>query len=179
MPMNQKLERVFGQLEAQRKQLEEQFSSLPDSDWNFSPQPGKWSMAQVFTHLVTSEKLSVGYMKKKAQGIEQAGTSGLLESVKMIILVISQRLPMMKFKAPKVVVDNTPPAMDRQELFAAWEKSRLELKNFLEGISDAHVRKLIYKHPVAGRLDVRQALVFFGEHIRHHRPQLMRLLHKK
>lgn len=118
-------------------------------------------------------------MKKKAQGIKQAGSSGILQSLTMLILILSQRLPMLKFKAPKVVVDNTPPAMNKHELFAAWEQSRMELKNFLEGIGDAHVRKLIYKHPVAGRLDVRQALVFFGEHIRHHRPQLMRLLHKK
>lgn len=177
--MNQHLRRIFQKLESARKNFEHQFSSVSDDDWNFSPRPGKWSIAQVFTHLVTSENLSLGYMKKKAQGIEQAGSSGLPEAVKMIVLIISQRLPMLKFKAPKVVIDHTPPAMGRQELFAAWEKSRLELKHFLEGITDAHVRKLIYKHPVAGRLDVRQALVFFGEHIRHHRPQLMRLLHKK
>lgn len=177
--MNQQFERVFQKLEAERNDFQNQFSVVADEHWNFSPQPGKWSMAQVFTHLVTSEKLSLGYMKKKAQGIEQAGNSGFTQSVKMLILIISQRLPMLKFKAPKVVIENTPPAMGRQELFATWEKSRLELKSFLEGVSDAHVRKLIYKHPVAGRLDVSQALVFFSEHIHHHRPQLMRLLRKK
>ncbi|MCK6616883.1 MAG: DinB family protein [Cyclobacteriaceae bacterium] len=177
--MNQELDRVFSRLEATRKKLEKQFSTVTGEDWHQSPGSGKWSMAQVFTHLVTSEKLSLGYMKKKAQGIEQAGNSGFTQSVKMLILIISQRLPMLKFKAPKVVIENTPPAMGRQELFATWEKSRLELKSFLEGVSDAHVRKLIYKHPVAGRLDVSQALVFFSEHIHHHRPQLMRLLRKK
>lgn len=177
--MNQQFERVFQQIEEERNDFQNQFSVVADEHWNFSPQPGKWSMAQVFTHLVTSEKLSLGYMKKKAQGIEQAGNSGFMQSVKVLILIISQRLPMLKFKAPKVVVDNTPPAMSRQELFATWEKSRLELKNFLEGIGDDHIRKLIYKHPIAGRLDGRQALVFFAEHIHHHRPQLMRLLSKK
>jgi uncharacterized damage-inducible protein DinB len=177
--MNQKLEHVFGNLEAERRKMEEQFSSVLDNDWSFSPRPGKWSMAQVFTHLVASEQLSLNYMKKKAQGIEQAGKAGFRESVKLLILIASQRLPMLKFKAPKVVVDNTPPAMSKSELFAAWEKSRTDLKNFLDGISDAHARKLIYKHPLAGRLDARQALIFFGEHIRHHRPQLLRLLNKK
>ncbi|QOI96882.1 MAG: DinB family protein [Flammeovirgaceae bacterium] len=177
--MNQELDRVFSRLETARVKLEKQFSLVTEEDWQRSPGPGKWSMAQVFTHLLTSEKLSLGYMKKKAQGIEQAGTSGMWQSLTMLILIISQRRPMLKFKAPKVVMDNTPPAMNKQDLFVAWEESRLELKNFLEGINNTHARKLIYKHPVAGRLDVRQALVFFGEHIRHHRPQLMRLLHKK
>ena len=177
--MNHQLEKVFNALETERMKIEKQFSTISDERWNFSPQPGKWSIAQILTHLVTSEQLSLGYMKKKTQGIDQAGESGLWESVKLIILIISQRLPMLKFKAPRVVVDKTPPALNKQALFAAWEKSRNELSNFLQGISAEHVRKLLFKHPVAGRMDARQALVFFREHIRHHRPQLMRLLHKK
>ncbi len=177
--MNRHFKGIFEGLEAERNATENRFSSLVPGHWNFSPRPGKWSIAQVLTHIVTSEQLSLGYMKKKAQGVEQAKNSGLWESLKLFILIISQRLPMLKFKAPRVVVERTPPALPQRELFETWQKSRADLKHFLEGISEAHTRKLIYKHPVAGRLDARQALIFFGEHIRHHRPQLMRLLRKK
>lgn len=175
--MNGALQKVFWQLEKQRKELQARINHLPEERFNKSMERGKWSIAQILTHLVTSERLSLGYMKKKIQGAEQAGNSGIWEEIKLVILIISQRLPL-KFRAPKVVTENTPPALSKQELFSLWENSRSELKNFLEATDERHTRKLIFKHPVAGRLDVRQALVFFGEHIRHHRPQINRLLRK-
>lgn len=175
--MNEALQKVFWQLEKQREELQARINHLPEERFNKSMERGKWSIAQILTHLVTSERLSLGYMKKKIQGAEQAGNSGIWEEIKLVILIISQRLPL-KFRAPKVVTENTPHALSKQELFSLWENSRSELKNFLEATDERHTRKLIFKHPVAGRLDVRQALVFFREHIRHHRPQINRLLRK-
>ena len=49
-------------------------------------------------------------MKKKALGIDQLKNSGLSESLRLEVLKISQRIPALKFKAPKIVVSNTPPA---------------------------------------------------------------------
>ncbi|HNC28695.1 MAG TPA: DinB family protein, partial [Cyclobacteriaceae bacterium] len=59
-----------------------------------------------------------------------------------------------------------------------WDKARHELNNFLNSIADRHSRRLIFKHPVAGMLDVRQSVAFMYEHVRHHLPQIKRLLNR-
>ena len=94
----------------------------------------------------------------------------------MEILKWSQRLPFLKYNAPKHVVANTPEALPLEELERRWNTERLELSAFLGTVKDKDLRKLIYKHPVAGRFDVVQCLVFMREHYHHHLPQIKRLL---
>jgi len=176
--MNIKLQRLYDQLEAERKKLLAQVELLPEEKFNRQPSPGKWSLAQVLSHLVAAEQGSTGYMKKKSLGIEQVDNSGVLESIKLGLLVVSQRLPFLKFKAPKVLVDHTPQFQSAESIIRQWDKVRTDLKIFLEKLEDKNIRKKIYKHPIAGRLDVVQAITFYREHIIHHSPQIKRLLHQ-
>jgi uncharacterized damage-inducible protein DinB len=173
--MNASFKPVFDELEQQRKQLFAMLKDVPEERYNTSPHPGKWSISQIVTHLLTSEKLSLAYMKKKALGVEAVKNSGITETLRLWLLIISQRIPA-KYKAPKVVTENTPTALAFPALVKEWSALRHELKQFLESIEDRHVRKVLYKHPLAGRLDVRQAMIFFREHINHHKPQIERLL---
>ena len=66
--------------------------------------------------------------------------------------------------------------MPLEALLEKWNLLRLELKSHLEHVADGHVHKLVYKHPVAGRLSVIQAMQFFAEHINHHKAQIKRTL---
>lgn len=175
--MNPKLRAIFDSVETQRKQILQEVSTLTADQFGASIN-GKWSIAQILTHLLTSERLSLNYMKKKSLGVDKLSDSGLFETLKSGALKLSQRLPFLKYKAPKYVVENTPQPMSFNELSDHWNTLRNELKNFLEGIEDRNVRKKIYKHPVAGRLDVIQAVSFFREHIIHHLPQIKRILNK-
>ena len=93
----------------------------------------------------------------------------------MVVLQLSQRLPL-KFKAPRVVVENTPAYANFEELTTDWNKTRAELKTLLEKFDDTQIRKKIYKHIRAGRLNIQHALLFFREHIIHHTPQINRLI---
>jgi hypothetical protein len=153
-----------------------QVKGLSVEKFNYSPSPKKWSISQILTHILVAEQLSVGYMKKKALGIEQLNDSGVAESFILELLKVSQRIPPLKFTAPKVVLSNTPPPLPIDELINRWQAHRLDLKKFLNSVEDKNVKKLLYKHPIAGRLDARQAMVFFREHIIHHLPQIKRLL---
>lgn len=174
--MNPKLQRILDRLEAERSDLLQALSTLPDQRFNTHPAPGKWSISQILTHIITSERLTLLYMKKKSLGIDQLDNSGWLESLKMILLRVSQRLPFLTFKAPRIVVEHTPDALSYEETVKQWNKVRTAMREFLEVIDEKHVRKKIYKHPVAGRLDAAQALDFCGEHIRHHLPQIRKLM---
>ena len=72
---------------------------------------------------------------KKILGINEAGDTGLWEEFKILLLQVSQRLPL-KFKAPQNVVDNTPSHLNFNEITTDWEKTRTELKALLEKLDD-------------------------------------------
>jgi uncharacterized damage-inducible protein DinB len=172
--VNSSLKKKFDLLEVQRKTLLHSLQS--QSAEKLSQQPaGKWSINQVIAHLITAERLSLAYLKKKIQAVDEVEDTGLIEELKMIALIISQRLPF-KFKAPKMVVENTPQPKGISQLELEWEQVRNELKSLLETIKDHQINRKIYNHVVAGKLNIKQTLIFFSEHIIHHQPQINRLL---
>lgn len=173
--MSTKLQKFYNQLENQKDELLTSLSELSIEKLNSAP-AGKWSIAQIVAHLITAERLSIQYMQKKIQGIEQAGDAGIVEELKLIVLIISQRLPL-RFKAPKMVKESTPTLSTLPELSAQWDSVRADLKQLLEKIPDHLVKRKIYKHVFAGKLNSRQALIFFREHFIHHLPQIQRLTH--
>ena len=175
-PMHPKLQQIFDELEADRKEWLEKVSSLSDEQFNTSPAPGKWSIGYILTHIMTAERLSLLYMRKKSLGINELDDSGVVESLKSLFLKASQRIPALKFKAPTVVVEKTPESLSFAELSRQWASSRDNLKAFLSGIEYKHIRKKIYKHAIVGRLDAVQGLKFLREHFHHHLPQIKRLL---
>jgi DinB superfamily len=175
--MNNRLEKLYNKLEQQRAELLTIVQSYPTELLNKSLASGKWSILQILTHLYISEKLSIGYIKKKSLAVNELRNAGLWQSVLMIILKISQRIPL-RYKAPKTVLQNTPESASLSDLFAQWNLLRIELKSMLTNLPDKHVNKLVYKHPVAGRLSFPQAVDFFSEHIIHHTPQIKRILKK-
>jgi hypothetical protein len=175
--MHASLQTIFTKIEADRTRLLSSLSNLPDDLLTHSPAPSRWSVNQILTHIVASEKISIGYIKKKALGMDTVGNSGILEAGKLGLLKISQRLPL-RYRAPRVVVDNTPPALPLPELIQQWNDVRTDIRRFIETLEDKNIRKKLYKHPVMGRLDVGQAMLFMNEHVHHHWPQVKRLLNK-
>jgi uncharacterized damage-inducible protein DinB len=173
--VNSQLEKHFLKLEEQKTEILNSLLSKSASELTTPPAPGKWSVLQILTHLYASEKLSFGYIKKKSLGIQNAANAGLQQTLIIPILKISQRLPF-RFKAPKVLVENTPETMSLEELVNHWNLLRLEIKAHLENVPDGHLNKLVYKHVIAGRLSLPQALQFFAEHINHHKPQIKKAL---
>lgn len=175
--MNASLEQLYKSLEEQRNGLLQSVRTISHGQLTRYPK-GKWSIAHILSHLVTSEQLSVSYLTKKIQGIDETGRTGILEELKLLTLIISQRLPL-KFRAPKVVVDNTHVFQSLPEIEQAWQKIRDDLKSLLERFEEDHLNRKVYKHPVAGKMNIKQALIFIREHTTHHTPQIKKLLKQK
>jgi uncharacterized damage-inducible protein DinB len=175
--MDPKLTSVYNRLEKTRRDLLQLVSSIPEETFYFAPE-GKWSISQILVHLIQAEKLSLQYMKKKSLGIEQAGDTGAVEDLKYFFLTISQRLPL-KYKAPKVLGEKAPDSFPLSDTITKWDNFRAELKSFLDTIDSKHLKRKIYKHAVAGRLNVLHAVDFFTEHMQHHLPQIQKLIKAK
>lgn len=173
--MNTSLLHLYDSLETQRKNLLGLITTLSHEQLNAHPE-GKWSIAQILSHLIASEHLSVKYLNKKMLGIHEATNTGLIEEIKMIALIVSQRTPLIKFKAPKVLAENTHVYQTAEQLKEAWNKNRIELKEVIARFQDHQLKLKIYKHPIVGMLNIKQALQFFREHIYHHTHQVKNLL---
>ena len=171
--MNTDLQKLLGKIEKQREQLLYSLTPLSNERRNAN-RPGQWSIHQIIAHLITAERLSVQYLNKKILGVKEAGDTGLLEEMKMALLIISQRMPL-KFKAPQVVISQTPHETDFDKLAEQWDQTRRELKEVLDRIEDHHVNRKIYKHVRVGMMNIKHALRFFREHVSHHTPQIKRL----
>jgi len=174
--VNAKLQQLFDKIEDQKQDLFEMISNLSAEQINEKPLSGKWSISEIISHLITAEKLSVNYIQKKIQGVNTVKNSGLFEELKMLVLKISQRIEGLKFKAPGYVVNNTVVYSDIAELKKEWSKTREDFRQLLERMEDKHLEKKIYKHAIAGYLNIQHALMFFREHVTHHRPQIGKLI---
>ncbi len=173
-PVNKKLKESFVSLEKQKATLLGDLANLSSDKLNHQKE-GRWSINQIIAHLIAGEKLSVAYLQKKIGAINEVDNTGVFEEIKMIALIISQRLPL-KFKAPRVVVENTTHSTDMVTLEKEWASVREELRQLLEKVGDDQVKRRIYKHVRAGKLNILHALIFFREHIIHHYPQIRRLM---
>lgn len=172
--VNQKLNRLFERLEVQRHELLEKVKHVPDK-FDVRPNDKKWSIHQLLAHLIAAEKLSNQYISKKIQGIDQAGDTGLLEELKMMVLKASQRLPL-KFNAPQPVVASTDSYSNLTALIAEWDATREDFKQLLSQVKDDQLKRKVYKHVIAGKLNIVHAVEFLHEHVAHHLPQVNRLL---
>lgn len=111
--------------------------------------------------------------------MDSLSNSGFMEAIKFFILRLSQRIPFLKFNAPRVVLAETPAPLSYGDLVRQWEVVRTELRDFLEALPDQHVRKRIYKHPKAGMLDAGHAVRFLTEHLHHHHPQIVAIINQR
>lgn len=169
--MNAVLQATFDKLEAQRAKLLASVSEMSLEAFNMAPE-NKWSVNQVLAHLIAAERLSLRYMQKKVLGVDDVSDTGLWEEMKILVLKITQRLPGLKFKAPKVVIEHTAAYRNFEELAADWDKVRSEWKDFLDHLPERYARRKIYRHVMAGRLNAHHSLIFAGEHMIHHMPQI-------
>lgn len=176
--MHPSFQKLFDAIEFQRKAILDSVRHLTEDQLNKSPAPGKWSVSQILSHLITAERMSLLYIQKKILGMKEADDTGLWEEVKINLLKISQRLPGLKFKAPRRVVESTTFYHDLPIIIREWDQVRNEFKLLLEKIPAQYLNRRLYRHPRAGYLNVRHALVFFREHIIHHTPQIKKLVNK-
>ena len=173
--MNAQLQTLFATIEQKKAEILNDVQRMSEEDFTRQPAPNQWSMSQVLAHLQTSEMLSTLYMLKKFQGIETYSDTGIQHELLMLLVKLSQRLPL-RYKAPTVVASKTPSYNTKQELIANWQKSREALRSLLEKFQDHQLKKKVYRHPVAGLINIQHALIFFHEHLIHHTPQIKRLL---
>lgn len=170
------LDRRIQKLDSSLKNLLEEIKEYSDEKLNAKPDEKSWSVLQVMHHLMRSEELSLLYLKKKLEHEDSFKNGGLGQVFRYRMLRFSMRSPF-KYQAPQGV--GTDQLIDRStfwEIARNWSRQREELYEFLRQLPPGLLRKLVYKHPRAGRLSLLSMLDFFQEHFNRHKKQIQRLL---
>ncbi|MCH7665824.1 MAG: DinB family protein [Acidobacteria bacterium] len=170
-------QRQVEQMETLEKLRSELLGRLSDSNsetLNREPAAGGWSAVQVLAHVIQAERLSLEYLRKKTQRPELIPSSGVIAALKSRALGLFLRLPF-KVSAPARTAE-VPESAELQDLERDWAEVRSAWRDFLEDFPPKLAGKAVYKHPVAGRLNLEQTLRFLIDHLRRHTRQIERAL---
>jgi len=163
-------------IEKARRDLFATLDKLSEETLNTKPAENEWSQIQVLYHLLYTEELSRQYISKKLHNPLSIPSPSFKTRIKLGMLTLALRSPI-KFKAPPIV-SALPPYASWSETKERWDKNRKELSLLLSNISDEMGLQAIFKHPIAGYLNLPQMLVFFYEHWQHHEKQIKRVQQK-
>lgn len=134
---------------------------------------GAWNALQVVRHIIISEKGTLAYLLKKTssgpEGIEKSNSESKQSGEKLQKALKASE----KWKAPQVLPD--PESIDLASSASYWGELRDQYDIFLNNLDPAFYDLQVFKHPLAGRIDLYDTLDFLSNHIQHHMYQLERI----
>ena len=172
--MNEMLQHQFNDLEKSRKDLFDDLKAYSDDIFNEKPSAEAWSIAQVIEHLIMAEESSLQYLKKKTLDTSKVPVAGIKNQWRFL-MVQTVFFMNVKYKAPKHI-DPSANFVTVADLDARWTRVRHEMNVLLNQLPEADLKKEIWKHAIAGKMNIRQMLAFFTIHFNRHRKQVYRTL---
>ncbi len=172
--MNANLEAAFQKIEDDRKQLFVLLKNYSNEILLKKPAPDKWSVAEVIGHLMVAEGASLKYLQKKTQDMSKEPNAGFTGWRRLAFVKLVFVLPV-KFKAPEITA---PPKETKslEVLEHEWTQLRKDTYKLISSLSDADAKKSIWKHTLAGKMNIYQMVEFFGFHFQRHLGQIRRTL---
>ena len=160
----------FDELERQRRALLTDLGRLSPAQLAYRPAPDVWSIAYVVQHLILVEEGTLQFLTKKAprpdtRTVAQRMRFGAFRLITPYAI---------RVKAP---VASVLPTVDAPfaELIARWDAVRANVARYLDGVTEAHLPMLVFKHAFGGPLTILETLEVFRLHIIHHGHQLRRI----
>ena len=172
--MEAKIKKKFEEMEKERNTLFQKIENLDNEFLNQPPSEGKWSVVQLLHHLMSAEKGTLAYIKKKTLSPDKLQRAGLKEWMKSKILNFYLRAPK-KWKAPEQV-SRVPDRIEKEDIIESYNSTRDKWDAFLKDMPEDWARKKIFRHPLSGRLDLFMTLDFLQLHAKRHFGQIEKIL---
>lgn len=171
--MNSLLQKKFERLENLKAEMLKDIFSMPDGIANQAPQEGKWSAVQTAMHIYDAELNGLKYMQKKLNAGDALRKSGFKGNFRTFLLRTAMKMKI-RFKAPDIIAhpDNK---RSPQELKKDWTGLRMEMVSFLNTVPEKYHERYIFKHPIAGKINLYQALDFMADHLERHALQVKKI----
>ena len=165
-------------MDQQKQVLMDLIRTLPDEYYRRQPQENSWSIGQVANHLYLSESLSLAYLKKKLS-YPKTIPGFSVKSWWAVFLVKFTLRTNIKVKAPaKINMWGEQEVFSPEVLNQKWNLVRTEMQSVISQNLPGFSSHLVYNHPFAGRMTMRQMLIFMNHHFSHHLRQVRRIMKK-
>jgi hypothetical protein len=172
--MTPRLARFYQRLEASRARALALLDPHGREALNRPPRPGRWSALQVLHHVVESEAATLAYVRKKMQAGSDLPPAGLASRLRRTAVALALASPL-RFRAPAVAAA-VPDEVDAAGLRERWERVRKDLRDLLDAFPPEIEGRLVFRHPVGGRLGLADTLAVLQAHLDHHLRQVKRAL---
>jgi hypothetical protein len=172
--MNTQNEKIFTQLEAKKQRLFNELASYSQETLLLPEKKGAWSVLECLHHLYITEWGTYTYIRKKTQKPELIPTTTTSAALKLLALRYTFGTPI-KFKAP-AVLPKTPADATLDSVNKDWSEVRMSLSALMHELPEDLQEKGIFKHPLAGRINMTQTLDFINFHFDRHERQVCRVL---
>lgn len=171
-----KMREILGRTEEDRAGLLRSVEDLGSAQWDYRPDEGAWSIADVLHHLTlaheaTAKLMSIMLRRTSEEAIppDPDPDRSLLDSIQDVVPGEEEG----KAIAPDRVTPKSYLAPD--EARARLEASRRQLVETVEKLSPFDLGKVTFPHPFFGELDAYQWLLVTGWHERRHTRQIERI----
>jgi hypothetical protein len=173
--LSPKAKEVVESISRDRLGLRESVRDLAPEQMDFRPAPGSWSIDDVLHHLALAEEASAKLMVflheralKESVGPDPEPDASVVRSIDSIVDGADG-----KASAPDRVTPRSK--VEAPLALARLESARSRILESLESLSPFDGRKLTYRHPFFGELDLYQWLLIGGWHERRHTRQIERI----
>lgn len=166
----------FRALEERRGSLVERLDGLEERALVFRPSSDSWSLLQVADHVLRSEEASLEYVRRKLPHVKPSSRPGLRSKWAFPLLRFILALPL-RYKMPSAVRKVMAPGEDvtLDDLKDRWTATHAQWRDLLDQLPAELAKAPLFRHPIAGRMDLGGALHFLGIHFDHHLRQIDRL----
>lgn len=165
--MQEKLQRRFEQIEAQRAALQAVVLALTDAQLGWTARAGTWSVRQIVQHLVLSDE-TVGHAREPGE------TQAEDRMFRVLTRAVRRRLVLSAFARNLALPLPSPGVEPREDtplpaLLVRWDRARGEMSGVLNTLRGDETR---WSHPVLGPLTATQMLDLEQAHVAYHRQQM-------
>lgn len=160
----------FESLERMRTELIKRLSDLDSDTLEYRPAADAWSALHVAQHLMLCD---AEVLRQLRQARYERRTLRDRLGCLLVNFVLRKGF---RVKAPMAsVVPDSP--MSLNEIRNRWDAIRVEMAALLQRLPDCDT--LIFRHPIAGVMNITQTLELIEVHFRHHYPQLERAINRR
>jgi hypothetical protein len=172
--MGARLRQIIDEIERTRSQLLAMVSGSTQSELDSRPLPDQWSIGEILHHLSIIENQVTHVAAKQIGRAEKSGLApdpsdeSILQSLDQFAIETAPQ----KIASPQFAVPTK--SIKKEDLLEELKKSRIALMEQLRKAHSYDLSRLQFPHPVLGRLDMYQWILYVGKHEQRHIHQMER-----
>jgi hypothetical protein len=172
--MNPRLKEIADEIENARSELVHMVADVTEAAIALRADPSQWSIGEILHHLFLIESQVTTLLEKQIKRAKDRGigADGSTESLIHSLDHFTIETVGEKITAPQSVI----PARDvtKNELLALLSDSRSKLREAIREADAIDLSRMQFPHPVLGRIDMYQWILYVGKHERRHIAQIAR-----